>query len=288
MVLKGSEIVLECLLEQGVHTVFGYPGSAILDIYEALHKYTGRIRHILTTHEQHAAHAADGFARVSGGVGVAFATSGPGATNLLTGLSSAYIDSVPVVAITCNVKNPLIGRDSFQEVDIFGVSMPITKHNFLVKNVASLADTIRHAFYIAASDRPGPVLIDIPSDVTAATCNYEKSMPIAPRKHTYATDAELRRAAELIAKSVRPLILAGGGVSASGAEAALAAFSRSIDAPIAETLMGVGCSESTGRCAGLAGIYGEEPVNALLFECDLLIDHITNNKKRRALLPSAF
>ncbi len=288
MMLKGSEIVLECLLEHDVHTVFGYPGSAILDIYEALHTYAPRIRHILTTHEQHAAHAADGFARASGGVGVVFATSGPGATNLLTGLSSAYIDSVPVVAITCNVQKSLIGKDSFQEVDIYGVSMPITKHNFLVKDVAMLADTIRHAFYIATSDRPGPVLIDIPSDVIAATCAYEKKTPPKPRKRLHANDADYAAAAALIAQSRRPFILAGGGVAASKAKDALSLFSQKIDAPIAETLMGVGCAESTERFAGLAGIYGEKQTNTLFKECDLLIGIGTRFSDRTVPDPNHF
>ncbi|MCI7740460.1 MAG: acetolactate synthase large subunit, partial [Lachnospiraceae bacterium] len=211
MNLTGSEIVIECLKEQGVDTVFGYPGGTILNIYDALYKH-GEIRHILTSHEQGASHAADGYARATGKVGVCMATSGPGATNLVTGIATAYMDSVPVVAITANVGTPLLGRDSFQEVDIAGVVMPITKHSFIVKDIKTLADTIRRAFYIAKSGRPGPVLVDITKDVTAAKCEYEPKTPEEVVRDTEKISEEsLKEAAALIAKAKKPYIFVGGG-----------------------------------------------------------------------------
>ena len=219
MKLNGSEIVIECLKEQGVDTVFGYPGGAILNIYDELYKHSDEIRHILTSHEQGASHAADGYARSTGKVGVCLATSGPGATNLVTGIATAYMDSVPVVAITANVGVSLLGRDSFQEIDITGVTMPITKHNFIVKDVNKLADTIRWAFQIAQEGRPGPVLIDIPKDVTAGIAEYEPKKPEPVVRSTeYIKDADLDAAVSLISEAERPFILVGGGAVISGAQ----------------------------------------------------------------------
>ena len=217
MELNGSQIVLECLLEQGVDTVFGYPGGAILNIYDALYHYQDKIHHVLTSHEQGAAHAADGYARATGKVGVCMATSGPGATNLVTGIATAYMDSIPVVAITCNVGTPLLGKDSFQEIDIAGVVMPITKHSFIVKDITKLADTIRRAFKIAQSGRPGPVLVDITKDVTGAMYEYEAVKPEAiKRVKDTITETDLTKALKLIKKSERPMVLVGGGAVTSG------------------------------------------------------------------------
>ena len=224
MQLTGSEILLECLKEQGVDTVFGYPGGAILNIYDALYKHSGEIKHILTSHEQGAAHAADGYARATGKVGVCMATSGPGATNLVTGIATAYMDSVPMVAITANVTLPLLGKDSFQEVDIAGVTMPITKHGYIVKNVEILADTIRKAFHIARSGRPGPVLIYITNDVTAATCEYTPVTIQPEERVTRYTREELMLVAEMINKAKKPYIYLGGGAIISGASAEVAEF----------------------------------------------------------------
>ena len=217
MQLTGAEIVVECLKEQGVDTVFGYPGGTILNVYDALYKHSGEIRHILTSHEQGAAHAADGYARASGKVGVCLATSGPGATNLVTGIATAFMDSVPVVAITCNVNLPLLGKDSFQEVDIAGVVMPITKHSYIVKNVEELADTIRKAFAIAQEGRPGPVLVDITKDVTANTYEYERQKPLALKSACKYTREDIEKAVSLIKNSKRPFIYVGGGAVLSGA-----------------------------------------------------------------------
>ena len=218
MQLNGAEIVIECLKEQGVDTVFGYPGGAILNVYDELYKHRDEIRHILTSHEQGAAHAADGYARATGKVGVCLATSGPGATNLVTGIATAYMDSIPVVAITCNVGVPLLGKDSFQEIDIAGVTMPITKYSFIVKDVNQLADTIRKAFRIAKMGRPGPVLIDIPKDVTAKKAEYEKENPgVYNREFTHIDEKEVAAAAEMIQASEKPFIFVGGGAILSGA-----------------------------------------------------------------------
>ena len=220
MEMNGSEIVIACLKEQGVDTVFGYPGGTILNVYDALYKHQDEIRHVLTSHEQGAAHAADGYARATGKVGVCMATSGPGATNLVTGIATAYMDSVPIVAITANVNLPALGKDSFQEIDIAGVTMPITKHGFIVKNINDLAPTIRKAFKIAKSGRPGPVLVDITKDVTAAVCDYEPVNPSEPEREIKFTDKELNNVAEMLCKAKKPFIYVGGGTIISDASEA--------------------------------------------------------------------
>ncbi len=236
MILSGSRIILECLLEQDVDMVFGYPGGAVLNIYDALYDYSDKITHILTSHEQGASHAADGYARTTGKTGVVIATSGPGATNLVTGLATAYMDSIPIVAITGNVATSLLGLDSFQEVDITGITMPVTKHNCIVKDVTKLADTIREAFFIANDGRKGPVLIDIPKDITAAECEYE---PQKPKEHTYnVSEEEITEAAKIIKKSNRPFIYAGGGVVSCDAISELSKFAELTDAPVSLSLMG--------------------------------------------------
>ena len=246
MKLNGSEIIVECLKEQNVDTIFGYPGGAILNVYDALYKHSDEITHILTSHEQGASHAADGYARATGKVGVCFATSGPGATNLVTGIATAYMDSIPVVAITCNVTVPLLGKDSFQEIDIAGVTMPITKHNFIVKDVTKLADVIRAAFRIAKEGRPGPVLIDVTKDVTAAECDYIKETPKTIERQTDTIKEEdVERAVEMIKASKRPYVFVGGGVIASDASDELARFVKKIDAPVADSLMGKGAFDGT-------------------------------------------
>ncbi|MBO4904770.1 MAG: biosynthetic-type acetolactate synthase large subunit [Lachnospiraceae bacterium] len=272
MELTGSQIVMECLLEQGVDTVFGYPGGTILNIYDELYKYSGRIKHILTSHEQGAAHAADGYARATGKVGVCMATSGPGATNLVTGIATAYMDSVPLVAITANVNLPLLGKDTFQEVDIAGVTMPITKHGYIVKDVNKLADTIRKAFAIARSGRPGPVLVDITKDVTAAKCRYSKKKPYDLEIPKRFTDADIEKAVKLIEKSKKPFIYTGGGVVISGASKELAEFAHKIDAPVCDTLMGKGGFDGTDDLyTGMIGMHGTKASNLGVSECDLLI-----------------
>lgn len=241
MQLTGAQIVIECLKEQGVDTVFGYPGGAILNVYDELYKHKSEIRHILTSHEQGASHAADGYARSTGKVGVCFATSGPGATNLVTGIATAYMDSVPIVAITCNVTVPLLGKDSFQEIDIAGITTPITKHNFIVKDVTKLADTIRRAFAIAKKGRPGPVLVDIPKDITAAKTEYVSK---APEKMKPVTDTireeDIETAVSMIQTAKRPYIFVGGGAVLSGASKELHEFVKKVDAPVCDTLMGKG------------------------------------------------
>lgn len=270
MILNGSQIILECLLEHGVDTVFGYPGGAVLNIYDALYDYSDRITHILTSHEQGASHAADGYARSTGKTGVVIATSGPGATNLVTGLATAYMDSIPMVAITGNVSTSLLGLDSFQEVDITGITMPITKHNRIVKDVSKLADAIRDAFFIANDGRKGPVLIDIPKDITAAKCEYK---PKKPRKHIYsANSSEITAAAELISKSARPFIYAGGGAVSCDAYKELAKFAEVIDAPVSLSLMGQCAFDNTSsRYTGMMGMHGTKTSSLALTECDLLI-----------------
>ncbi len=290
MVLNGSEIVVECLKEQGVDTVFGYPGGAILNIYDALYKHSDEIRHVLTSHEQGAAHAADGYARATGKVGVCMATSGPGATNLVTGIATAYMDSVPMVAITANVTLPLLGKDSFQEVDIAGVTMPITKHGYIVKNVEQLADTLRKAFEIAQSGRPGPVLVDITKDVTGASCEFTP-MPQKPaeRKTSY-QEAELKQVLEYIEQSEKPFIYLGGGAVISEASAEVAEFAELIDAPVCDTLMGKGAFDGTSpRYTGMIGMHGTKASNLGVSQCDLLIalgarfsDRVIGNPKRFA------
>ncbi len=245
MQLTGSEILIECLKEQGVDTVFGYPGGAILNVYDELYKHSDEIKHILTSHEQGAAHAADGYARATGKVGVCFATSGPGATNLVTGIATAYMDSIPIVAITCNVGVNLLGKDSFQEIDIAGVTMPITKHNYIVKDVADLAATIRKAFIIAKRGRPGPVLIDIPKDVTANKAEYvkEEIKPLLPSDDV--SEAELKEAVRLISKAEKPYIFVGGGAILSDASEELYTFVKKVDAPVTDSLMGKGAFPGT-------------------------------------------
>ena len=272
MQLTGSEIVIECLKEQGVDTVFGYPGGTILNIYDALYKHSDEITHILTSHEQGAAHAADGYARATGKVGVCLATSGPGATNLVTGIATAYMDSVPMVAITANVNLPLLGKDTFQEVDIAGVTMPITKHGYIVKDIRILADTIRKAFKIAKSGRPGPVLVDITKDVTAATYEYTPEKPEEAEKINRYTKEDLEKAAELINQAKKPFIYLGGGTILSGAAKEAAEFAEKIDAPVCDTLMGKGGFDGTAeRYTGMIGMHGTKASNFGVSECDLLI-----------------
>ena len=291
MLLTGSQIVAECLIEQGVDTVFGYPGGTILNIYDALYQYQDKIHHILTSHEQGAAHAADGYARSTGKVGVCMATSGPGATNLVTGIATAYMDSTPLVAITANVAVSLLGRDSFQEIDIAGVTMPITKHNFIVKDIRELAPTIRKAFQIAKEGRPGPVLVDITKDVTAATIDFVPSVPevIEPRKYTYGT-TDLDKAIKMIETSEKPFIFVGGGVIASGASNELKEFAEKIDAPVTDSLMGKGAYDNTRpRYTGMIGMHGTKASNFGVSRCDLLIvigarfsDRVTGDTNRFA------
>lgn len=272
MQLNGSEIVVECLKEQGVDTVFGYPGGTILNIYDALYKHSSEIRHILTSHEQGAAHAADGYARATGKVGVCMATSGPGATNLVTGIATAYMDSVPIVAITANVTLPMLGKDTFQEVDIAGVTMPITKHGYIVKNIEDLAPTLRKAFEIAKSGRPGPVLVDITKDVTAAVCEYTPVKPEPKLKKITWTDAELDELAEYIKAAKKPFIYLGGGAVISGACEEVAEFAELIDAPVCDTLMAKGAFDGRSpRYTGMIGMHGTKASNLGVSECDLLV-----------------
>ncbi|MBD5097564.1 MAG: biosynthetic-type acetolactate synthase large subunit [Lachnospiraceae bacterium] len=271
--LTGSEIVIECLKEQGVDTVFGYPGGTILNVYDALYKHQDEIRHILTSHEQGAAHAADGYARATGKVGVCMATSGPGATNLVTGIATAYMDSIPLVAITANVGVSLLGKDSFQEIDIAGVVMPITKHSFIVKNVHELADTIRRAFKIAQTGRPGPVLVDITKDVTANVADFEPKAPEPIEKITSTINADdLDIAIRMIEKAERPFVLCGGGVIAADASKELAKFVDKIDAPVCDTLMGKGAFPGTDiRYTGMIGMHGTKVSNFGINMADLVI-----------------
>ena len=267
-------------------TGFGYPGGAILNVYDELYKHRDEIRHILTSHEQGAAHAADGYARATGKVGVCLATSGPGATNLVTGIATAYMDSIPVVAITCNVGVPLLGKDSFQEIDIAGVTMPITKYSFIVKDVNQLADTIRKAFRIAKMGRPGPVLIDIPKDVTAKKAEYEKENPgVYNREFTHIDEKEVAAAAEMIQASEKPFIFVGGGAILSGASKELKEFVEKTDAPVTDSLMGKGAFPGTDpRYTGMLGMHGTKASNYGVSECDLLVvvgarfsDRVTGN-----------
>ena len=272
MQLTGAEIVVECLKEQGVDTVFGYPGGTILNVYDALYKHSDEINHILTSHEQGAAHAADGYARATGKVGVCLATSGPGATNLVTGIATAYMDSVPMVAITCNVNLPLLGKDSFQEVDIAGVTMPITKHGYIVKDVNILADTLRKAFAIARSGRPGPVLVDITKDVTANKCEYERIYPTQAVRPCKYTQDDIISAVELMKKSKKPFIYVGGGAVISGAAAEVRKFAELLDAPVCDTLMGKGVMDGhSDAYTGMIGMHGTKTSNFGVSECDLLI-----------------
>ncbi|MCD7865039.1 MAG: biosynthetic-type acetolactate synthase large subunit [Clostridiales bacterium] len=272
MQLTGAEIVIECLKEQGVDTVFGYPGGAILNVYDELYKHSDEIRHVLTSHEQGASHAADGYARSTGKVGVCFATSGPGATNLVTGIATAYMDSVPIVAITCNVGVSLLGKDSFQEVDITGITMPITKHNFIVKDIRDLADVIRRAFRIARTGRPGPVLVDIPKDVTGARTEFEfQQIPPVPRSADQITEEDLTTAAEMIRCSEKPYIFVGGGAVISDTSRQLARFVEKVDAPVCDSLMGKGAFDGTDpNYTGMLGMHGTKVSNYGVSGCDLL------------------
>lgn len=274
MRLTGADIIVECLLEQGVDTVFGYPGGAILNVYDALYKNRDKIHHYLTSHEQGASHAADGYARATGKVGVCMATSGPGATNLVTGIATAYMDSVPMVAITCNVTLPLLGKDSFQEVDINGISLPVTKHSWIVKDVKNLAETIRNAFAIARTGRPGPVLVDVPKDVTGAICEYEPAVPelYLPVRERKITTEEIDTAVNMIKASKKPFVMVGGGAVISGASEALKEFVERIDAPVCDTLMGKGAFDGHDpRYTGMLGMHGTKASNLGVSRCDLLI-----------------
>ena len=286
MQLNGAEIVIECLKEQGVDTVFGYPGGSILNVYDELYKHRNEIRHILTSHEQGAAHAADGYSRATGKVGVCLATSGPGATNLVTGIATAYMDSIPIVAITCNVGVSLLGKDSFQEIDITGVTMPITKYNFIVKDVTKLADTIRKAFRIAKAGRPGPVLVDIPKDVTAAVTEYHKEElgkynPEAPHMN----EGTIEKVISMLEESEKPFVFVGGGSVISGASRELMEFVNKLDAPVTDSLMGKGAFPGTDpRYTGMLGMHGTKASNYGVSECDLLVvlgarfsDRVTGN-----------
>ena len=291
MQLTGAEIVIECLKEQGVDTVFGYPGGAILDVYDALYKHSGEIRHILTSHEQGASHAADGYARATGKVGVCMATSGPGATNLVTGIATAYMDSVPVVAITANVGKSLLGRDSFQEVDIAGITMPVTKHNFIVKEVEMLAPVLRRAFHIARSGRPGPVLVDITKNVTGAKTEYERKEPEAVVRQTETIrEEDLEKAAEMIQAAKRPFIFVGGGAVISGAAREIEELAHKIQAPVCDSLMGKGAFPGEDPLyTGMLGMHGTKASNFGVSHCDLLIaigarfsDRVTGDTSRFA------
>ena len=291
MQLTGAEIVIECLKEQGVDTIFGYPGGAILNVYDELYKHRDEIRHVLTSHEQGASHAADGYARSTGKVGVCFATSGPGATNLVTGIATAYMDSVPMVAITCNVTVPLLGKDSFQEIDIAGITTPITKHNFIVKYITKLADTIRRAFRIAQTGRPGPVLVDIPKDITAGKTEYRPAViePVG-RKTEQLTEEDIEKAVTYIKKAKRPYIFVGGGAVISEASEELKKFVELVDAPVTDTLMGKGAYDGTSEnYTGMLGMHGTKTSNLGVSECDLLIaigvrfsDRVIGNAKKFA------
>ncbi|MDD6208377.1 MAG: biosynthetic-type acetolactate synthase large subunit [Clostridiales bacterium] len=288
MQLTGSQILVECLKEQGVDTIFGYPGGAVLNIYDELYHHQNEIRHILTSHEQGASHAADGYARATGKVGVCLATSGPGATNLVTGIATAYMDSIPMVAITGNVGKSLLGKDSFQEVDIRGVTMPITKHSFIVKDVEDLAPTLRRAFKIAQTGRPGPVLVDITKNATADKTEYEKMAPepIA-RVCDKMTEEDLEKAVKMIRKAKKPLIFVGGGAVLADAQEPLKEFAEKVDAPVVDSLMGKGAFDGNDpRYLGMLGMHGTKASNLTTQECDLLIvvgarfsDRVTGNTK---------
>lgn len=291
MQLNGSQIMIECLLEQGVDTIFGYPGGAILNVYDELYRYQDRIRHVLTSHEQGASHAADGYARATGRVGVCMATSGPGATNLVTGIATAYMDSVPLVAITCNVNLALLGKDSFQEVDIAGVTMPVTKHSFIVKDIKNLADNMRRAFQIAQTGRPGPVLVDVTKDVTAAVTEFTPKIPdIVQRKVDTINQDDIEAVLNVIRQSEKPMIFVGGGAVISGAEAELKEFANKVDAPVTDSLMGKGAFDNADRrYTGMLGMHGTKTSNLSVTECDLLLalgvrfsDRVIGNAKKFA------
>lgn len=290
MKLNGSQIVLEVLKEQGVDTVFGYPGGTILNIFDELYKYGDTFKHILTAHEQGASHAADGYSRATGKVGVCFATSGPGSTNLVTGIATAHMDSIPMVAITCNVGTSLIGRDSFQEVDIKGITMPITKHNFMVGSVEELADTLRQAFKIAISGRKGPVLVDIPKDITAAECEYTPQPKQEPDDFVKPKSKCFERAVELLKNAKKPLIYVGGGAISSDASEKLITFAEKLDAPVVSSLMGLGAFPNGHELhVGFIGMHGRYEANKAAHDCDVLIaagsrfsDRVAGNRARFA------
>lgn len=291
MELNGSDIIIKCLIEQGVDTIFGYPGGAILNVYDSLYNHSDKINHILTSHEQGAAHAADGYARASGKVGVCFATSGPGATNLVTGIATAFLDSVPLVAITANVGRSLLGKDSFQEIDILGVTMPITKHNFIIKDAQDLAPTIRKAFQIAVEGRPGPVLIDVTKNATAEMAEYEPVEPefIDTRGYTYSPE-DIEEALSMIRQSSKPMIFIGGGTVIAGANEELLEFANIVDAPVCDSLMAKGAYDTTRpRYTGMLGMHGTKASNLGVSRCDLLIaigtrfsDRVIGNSKHFA------
>ncbi len=290
MQLTGAEIIVEVLKEEGVDTVFGYPGGAILNVYDALYKHSDEIKHILTSHEQGASHAADGYARATGKVGVCLATSGPGATNLVTGIATAFMDSIPMVAITCNVNLPLLGKDSFQEVDIAGITLPVTKHNYIIKDIKNLAVKLRRAFRIAKCGRPGPVLVDITKDVTANKCEYKKEKPRALKDFNRYTGEDLKTAAKYINQSKKPFIYVGGGAVISNAASEVKEFAYKIGAPVCDTLMGKGAFDNTDPLyTGMIGMHGTKASDKGVSECDCLIamgarfsDRVTGNAKKFA------
>ena len=292
MQLTGADILIKTLIEQGCDTVFGYPGGQILNVYDSLYKYQNEIRHMLTAHEQGAAHAADGYARATGKVGVVMSTSGPGATNLVTGIATAYLDSIPLVAICGNVPTTQIGTDSFQEIDITGVTLPITKHNYFVGSVENLADTIREAFALAQSGRPGPVLIDVPKDVQTAVCDYEPQAPVQPEERHAAKDVRIKEAAALINASKRPFIYFGGGLITSEAQEEMLALAEKIDAPIGCSLMGLsGIPTDHPRFLGMQGMHGHYASSMAMHDADLIIslgvrfnDRVTGNREKFAKL----
>lgn len=292
MQLTGADILIRTLIEQGCDTVFGYPGGQILNVYDSLYKYQNEIRHMLTAHEQGAAHAADGYARATGKVGVVMSTSGPGATNLVTGIATAYLDSIPLVAICGNVPTTQIGTDSFQEIDITGVTLPITKHNYFVGSVENLADTIREAFALAQSGRPGPVLIDVPKDVQTAVCDYEPQAPVQPEERHAAKDVRIKEAAALINASKRPFIYFGGGLITSEAQEEMLALAEKIDAPIGCSLMGLsGIPTDYPRFLGMQGMHGHYASSMAMHDADLIIslgvrfnDRVTGNREKFAKL----
>ena len=292
MQLTGADILIRTLIEQGCDTVFGYPGGQILNVYDSLYKYQNEIRHMLTAHEQGAAHAADGYARATGKVGVVMSTSGPGATNLVTGIATAYLDSIPLVAICGNVPTTQIGTDSFQEIDITGVTLPITKHNYFVGSVENLADTIREAFALAQSGRPGPVLIDVPKDVQTAVCDYEPQVPVQPEERHAAKDVRIKEAAALINASKRPFIYFGGGLITSEAQEEMLALAEKIDAPIGCSLMGLsGIPTDHPRFLGMQGMHGPYASSMAMHDADLIIslgvrfnDRVTGNREKFAKL----
>lgn len=292
MQLTGADILIRTLIEQGCDTVFGYPGGQILNVYDGLYKYQNEIRHMLTAHEQGAAHAADGYARATGKVGVVMSTSGPGATNLVTGIATAYLDSIPLVAICGNVPTTQIGTDSFQEIDITGVTLPITKHNYFVGSVENLADTIRKAFALAQSGRPGPVLIDVPKDVQTAVCDYEPQAPVQPEERHAAKDVRIKEAAALINASKRPFIYFGGGLITSEAQEEMLALAEKIDAPIGCSLMGLsGIPTDHPRFLGMQGMHGHYASSMAMHDADLIIslgvrfnDRVTGNREKFAKL----